>query len=87
MRDIPHDIMQTAHHLVAGTKFRGTTRDIAVLTIAQGILSERDRAEAHVAAARAEMVAAGDGSATRLHETATAILGKLGRAIASGEPS
>lgn len=85
MRDIPHDIMQAAYQIVSGTKFRGTNRDIAVLTVAQGIQSERDRVAAHVNAARLALVATGDGSASLVHSAASAILSDLERAILAGE--
>lgn len=83
--DIPHDVMQMAYQIISGTKFRGTSRDIAVLVVAQGIVGERERAAAHVEAARAALAASGDGSVSHIRDAATSIIERAHQAILRGE--
>jgi hypothetical protein len=83
--DIPHDVMQTAYQIVSGTRLRGSSRDIAVLVVAQGIVGERDRAASHVRTAQAELAASGDGSVSRIRDAAAAILDRAHRAILLGD--
>lgn len=85
MRDIPDDILRAAYQIVAGTKFRGSNRDIAVLAVAQAIQSERDRAVGHVAAAQQALATAGDGTVSHVRIAANAILSNLANAILLGD--
>jgi hypothetical protein len=85
--EIPHDVMQAAYQIVSGTKFRGASRDVAVLVVAQGIMAERVRAASHVKTAQAELAASGDGSVSRIRDAATAIIARAHQAIIGGDGS
>lgn len=83
--NIPHDVMQAAYQIVSGTRLRGSSRDIAVLVVAQGIVGERDRAASHVRTAKAALAASGDGSVSRIRDAAALILDRAHQAILLGE--